>query len=403
MTTQDDALTPLAELFDPAARADPYPHYRRWRENAPRHRAGGMLVLSRHDDCTAVLRNPAFGHTEDDPPQRQQNPALVDENGRPVRSFLGLNPPDHTRLRRLVSAAFTPRRVAHLAPRVEVLARQHVDEVLGGGPVDLIGSLAAPLPVIVISELLGVPAQDRDLFAGWSHAMARGLDPDFLLPQDVLDQQARARAEFVDYFRELIAERRRHPGDDLLSGLVGVRDQGDALSEQELLATCVLLLIAGHETTVNLIGNGTLALLRKPEQLRRLRSTPDMAERAVEEMLRYDSPVQLTLRYALEDTELAGSPVPAGTFVLALLGAANRDPSAHDDPDRFDIAREPGRHLAFGQGIHFCLGAPLARLEGRIVFQELARRERTLQLAGEPEWKTNIVLRGMSQLPVEPA
>ena len=403
MTTQDDAPTALAELFDPAARADPYPRYRSWRENAPAHRAGDVLVLSRHEDCTAVLRNPAFGHTEQDPPQRRQNPALVDENGRPVRSFLGLNPPDHTRLRRLVSAAFTPRRVAHLAPRIEVLARQHVDDVLSGGPVDLIGTLAAPLPVVVISELLGVPARDRDLFAGWSHAMARGLDPDFLLPPETLDQQARARAEFVDYFRGLIADRRHHPGDDLLSALVGVRDQGDALTEQELLATCVLLLIAGHETTVNLIGNGTLALLRNPAQLRQLRSDPDGAERAVEEMLRYDSPVQLTLRYALDDTAVAGTPVPAGTVVLALLGAANRDPEAHDDPDRFAITREPTRHLAFGQGIHFCLGAPLARLEGKIVFHELARRQPTLHLAAEPEWKTNIVLRGMSRLPVEPA
>lgn len=403
MTAPEDELTPLAELFDPQHRADPYPRYRAWREADPVHRAGGMLVLTRHEDCTSVLRNPAFGHAEADEAPVRGDPPLVDEDGRPVRSFLGLNPPDHTRLRRLVSAAFTPRRVALLAPRVEELTRQRVDEVLGGGPADLIGALAAPLPVVVISELLGVPAQDHDRFAGWSRAMARGLDPDFLLAPEVLAQQERARAEFVDYFRELIAERRQRPADDLLSDLVAVRDRGDSLTEQELLATCVLLLIAGHETTVNLIGNGTLGLLREPAQLRRLRADPELAEPAVEEVLRHDSPVQLTLRHALRDTEVAGNPVAAGTFALVVLGAANRDPLAYRDPERFDIGRDPSRHLAFGQGIHFCLGASLARLEGRAVFAELARRPASLQLAGEPTWKENVVLRGMSRLPVEPA
>jgi cytochrome P450 len=210
----------------------------------------------------------------------------------------------------------------------------------------------------------------------------------------------RARGEFVTYFRGLIAERRETPGDDLLSALVHVYEQGDVLTEREVLATCVLLLIAGHETTVNLIGNGVLALLREPEQFARLRADPDLADRAVEELLRYDSPVQLTARVALQDADINGMPVPRGTFVLALIGSANRDPDAHPDPDRLDIGREPSRHLAFGQGIHFCLGAPLARLEGRIALRALVRRAPALRLTGEPSWKDNVVLRGMSDLPV---
>jgi cytochrome P450 len=397
----------LADLFAPASRADPYPGYRRWRETMPVFRAAEeLLVLTRHADCAAMLRDSRFGHGGPEylpvpaPEYRVPDEPLVDERGLPVRSFLRLDPPDHTRLRRLVAKAFTPRMVAQLAPRIERITDELLDTALAVKDVDLIGSLAAPLPVIVISELLGVPLRDRDRFTAWSHAMARGLDPDFLVPPQVREQQMRARAEFVAYFRALIAERRRSPGDDLLSALVHVYEQGDVLTESELLATCVLLLIAGHETTVNLIGNGVLALLRNPEQFARLRAEPDFADRAVEELLRYDSPVQLTARVALQDADINGVPVPHGTFLLALIGSANRDPDAHPDPDRLDIGREPSRHLAFGQGIHFCLGAPLARLEGQIALRALVRRAPALSLAGEPSWKDNVVLRGMSHLPV---
>ena len=408
MTTTD---TPdLSTLFSPGHRADPYPAYRRWRESAPiAEPVPGFLVLSGHEACSQVLRDPAFGHAEPgaDVPgpmggsrARGESSTLLDERGRPVISFLGLNPPDHTRLRRLVSKAFTARTVAGLVPRVEQITAELLDDALERGEVDLLTALAEPLPVRVISEMLGVPAADHDRFAAWSHAMARGTDPAFLLSEE---QQARirtAREQYVDYFRELTAQRRRHPGEDLLSALVSVSDAGDTLTENELLVTCTLLLTAGHETTVNLIGNGTLALLRHPDQLAALRADPGIVETAVEELLRYDSPVQLTARQALSDTVVGDVEVSAGTVALILVGAANRDPAAHPDPDRLDLTRPPSRHLAFGQGIHFCLGAPLARAEGRIALRELTRRAPGLRATGEPEWKENITLRGMARLPV---
>ncbi|WP_435244889.1 cytochrome P450 [Streptomyces sioyaensis] len=400
------ALPSLQDLLDPRNQADPYPLYSRWRAQAPLARLDDrLMVLTRYEDCAAVLRDGRFGHPEADDPRfagrRPSLDVLVDEDGRPVRGFLGLNPPDHTRMRALVSQAFTRRRVERLAPRIEELA----DELFTAmertpGPVDLIEGLATPLPVAVISELLGVPTEDRHRMLTWSHAVARALVPDFLLPPGAAEQEARARREFTDYLRELVVERRRAPGDDLLSALVTVHDDGDALTENELLATCTLLLIAGHETTVNLIGNGTLALLRHPDQLARLRSDPALTDNAVEELLRYDSPVQLTVRFALQDAEVAGVPVPAGSTLLLLIGAANRDPAAYDHPERLDIGRTPLRHLAFGQGIHFCLGAPLARLETQIALRMLLARAPQVRLADEPEWKDHITLRGLSRLPL---
>jgi cytochrome P450 len=230
--------------------------------------------------------------------------------------------------------------------------------------------------------------------------MARGLDPAFLQTPETIEPAVRARRAFIAYFRELAEQRRRKPGDDLLSALVAVSDAGDVLSEGELLVTLTLLLIAGHETTTNLIGNGVLALLRHPEGVGLVGADGENAERVVEEVLRYDSPVQLTARTALRDAEIGGAEVPEGSQVIVLLGAANRDPAARADPEVFDPAAEPGRHLAFGQGIHFCLGAPLARLEGRIAFRELARRAPSLSLAGDPAWNATTTLRGLSTLPV---
>jgi cytochrome P450 len=403
-------------LFDPAVRADPYPAYRRLRETAPVSRGpAGIWVLARHADCSRLLRDPRFGHAE--PSDMIQHPLfstrrqvgsipLVDENGVPVLSFLIRNPPDHTRMRKLVSKAFTPRMVARLAPRIEEVVDDLLDRALtaerehGDGGVDLIAALAYPLPVTIISELLGVPADDHHRFQEWSHAMARGLDPDFLLPPEVRERQMAARAEFAEYFRDLANRRRSDPGDDLLSGLVEVEERGDTLTEQELIVTCILLLIAGHETTVNLIGNGTLALLRNPDALAEFRANPLVAPNAIEELLRYDSPVQLTTRMALTDAEVDGQPVARGEVALALIGAANRDPDTYADPDRLDLHRETTRHLAFGQGIHFCLGAPLARLEGQIALTRLLERAPGLRLAGEPVWKENVVLRGLERLPV---
>ncbi|MBM4791637.1 cytochrome P450 [Streptomyces sioyaensis] len=400
------ALPSLQDLLDPRNQADPYPLYSRWRTQTPLARLDDrLMVLTRYEDCAAVLRDGRFGHPEADDPRfagrRPSLDVLVDDDGRPVRGFLGLNPPDHTRMRALVSQAFTRRRVERLAPRIEELT----DELFTAmertpGPVDLIEGLATPLPVAVISELLGVPTEDRHRMLTWSHAVAGALVPDFLLPPGAAEQEARARREFTDYLRELVVERRRAPGDDLLSALVTVHDDGDALTENELLATCTLLLIAGHETTVNLIGNGTLALLRHPDQLTRLRNDPALTDNAVEELLRYDSPVQLTVRFALQDAEVAGVPVPAGSTLLLLIGAANRDPAAYEHPERLDIGRTPLRHLAFGQGIHFCLGAPLARLETQIALRMLLARAPQVRLAGEPEWKDHITLRGLSRLPL---
>jgi cytochrome P450 len=407
MTETDARLPALEVLFDPAQRADPYPAYERWRTETPIARPHEQVfVLSRHRDCATVLRDARFGHAEPDQVTPFRRPvadedALLDERGRPVRSFLGLNPPDHTRLRKLVSQAFTRPMVARLEPRIRSLTTELVDAAMAqDGPVDLIEALAYPLPVAVISELLAIPAEDRDRFVSWSHALARGLDPDFLLPPEVREAQLRARREFAGYVRELAEVRRRDPGDDLLSALVQVHDSDDVLSETELVATCILLLIAGHETTVNLIGNGTLALLRDPAELDRLRAEPELTDRAVEELLRYDSPVQLTLRFALADAEVGGVAVPAGSVCLLLIGSANRDPDAHERPDRLDVGREPSRHLAFGQGVHFCLGAPLARLEAQIVFRELLSRAPALRPAGTPGWKDNVVLRGVRDLPV---
>jgi unspecific monooxygenase len=399
--------------FDPAFRADPYPHYRRLSASGPLQRTqSGPWVATSHEICGQVMRDPRFGHRLEGDSGFWRTDQLPQER----RSFLTLDPPDHTRLRRLVSKAFTPRLVERLRPRIADL----VDDLLAGASreIDLIAALAYPLPVVVISELLGVPAADRARFKSWSDALARGLDPDFLLPPAELARRDQARTEFAEYFREL-ADRRRGPGparpsggaddtaDDLLSALVTVSEHGDVLSEAELLATCILLLVAGHETTVNLIGNGALALLRHPGQLAWFRAHPEAAPGAIEELLRYDPPVQLTGRTALEDVELAGQRIERGQGVLALIGAANRDPAVFPDPDRLDLARldlarSPERHLAFGLGIHFCLGAPLARLEGQIALTKLFQRDVTLAIddLADLSYRDNLILRGLATLPV---
>jgi len=267
---------------------------------------------------------------------------------------------------------------------------------------DVIADLAYPLPVTVICEMLGVPAGDRDTFRQWSLDIARSLDA-ILLPTDpeVVTRGNAARRALENYFRGLIAERRTRPQADLLTALIAAEEQGDTLSEGELLATCVLLLIAGHETTVNLIGNGLLALLRHPDQLRRLRDDPALIQTAVEELLRYDSPVQRSGRIPNTDVEIGGKTIPKGSLVSALIGAANRDPAQFPDPDRLDVGRSDNRHIAFGWGIHFCLGAPLARVEGQIAINTLLRRKSALALATEsPQWRESSALRGLKALPV---
>ncbi|MBV8542101.1 MAG: cytochrome P450 [Pseudonocardiales bacterium] len=377
------ARAPLWGLFDPAIRPDPYPLYDELRTSGPiHHDPAGAFLLTRHRDCVALLRHARFGHGRQGEAERR-------------RQFLFLNPPEHTRLRGLVSKAFTHATMNALRDRVRHRVGRLLERASPAGEVDLITEFAYPLPVGVICELLGVPPEDHALFHTWSHDLTLAFDPDFdfAQPAEVLARRDRARAAFAAYFLELAGRRRAQPANDLISGLAPV------LGDEELVITCELLLVAGHETTVNLIGNGTLALLRHPDQLDLLRGTPSLIGSAVEELLRYDSPVQYIARTALADAEFAGTRIPAGDLVIALIAAANRDPAVFHDPHRLDITRRISGTLVFGHGAHFCLGAPLARLEGRISLAALAALP-GLALAGEPVYRDNPVLRGPASLPV---
>ena len=389
-------------FLDPDFLADPYPVYHRLRAEDPVHRHPfGFYVLTRYDDVAAFLRDARFG--------KGGYQALIQsrfgagpDGPRLALSMLFRDPPDHTRLRALVSKAFTPRVVETLRGHIQGIVDRLLERVADAPRMEVIEDLAYPLPVTVISELLGVPVGDGDTVKGWSRDVARALDA-IALPvgPDVIERGRRAMDEMTGYFRDLIGERRRRPGADLLSGLVEAEEAGDRLTERELLATCVLLYVAGHETTVNLIGNGLLALLRHPEERRRLQDDPGLLSAAIEELLRYDGPVQRTGRMAACDTEIGGVPIPAGSLVLGLLGAANRDPSRFTEPDRLDLGRAEPRHLAFGSGIHYCLGAPLARLEGQVAIGTVLRRFPALALAVErPTWRPSSTLRGLEALPV---
>ena len=402
---------PVFDPFDPLWASDPFPLYAELRERAPIHRNDlGFWVVARHEDCLAVLRDRRAssdslnldldrmpdGFRTPIPPDDPMAAAMVE-----MRPFLFRDPPDHTRLRGLVSKAFTPKVVESLRGRTQRAVDDLLDPALEAGHVDLLEAFAYPLPVRVICDLLGVPLADEGRFKGWSNALARGLDPDFLLTAEVIAERNEAVGQFAQYFFELLADRRRHPGEDLLSALVQVEDGGTTLSEPELLSTCILLLVAGHETTVNLITGGVLALLRHPDQLERFRTDPGVTRSGVEEMLRYVSPVQLTGRFLTEDSEFGGVRFEQGDFVMLLLASGNRDPDQFDRPDRFDVGRTPNNHLGFGFGIHHCLGAPLARMEAQVALSTLVRRAPDLALAvPEVTYKHNVVLRGMESLPV---
>ncbi len=388
--------------FLPEFIADPYPFYRRLRELEPVHRSGlGFWVLTRYDDVVALLRDPRFGR---DRYQGLLQARFGDEgtSGGLSGSMLFRDPPDHTRLRALVNKAFTPRAVEAMRPHIQQIVDDLIDAVRDAKAMDVIADLAYPLPVTVICEMLGVPVGERREFRQWSLDIGRSLDA-IAMPSDplVIERGNAARRALTDYFRTLAAKRRARPRADLLSALIAAEEQGDRLSEAELLATCVLLFVAGHETTVNLIGNGLLALLRHPDALRALRDDASLIGGAVEELLRYDGPVQRTGRIANSDAEIDGHKIPEGTLVLGLIGAANRDPAQFPEPDRLDVRRADNRHLAFGWGIHFCLGAPLARAEGQIALLTLARRLPGLALAATtPEWRESATLRGLRSLPV---
>jgi cytochrome P450 len=388
--------------MDPQFLADPYPTYHRLRAEDPVHHSPlGFWVLTRYEDVSAVLRDPRF--------IKEPLAALVAARfGVEVPRGVGLSmldrdPPDHTRLRSLVGTAFTPRVVEGLRPRIQQIVDGLITHAQAVGSMDVIEEFAYPIPVNVICELLGIPVADHERFKGWSLDIARGLDSIYLpADSEVPRRSAASRHAISDYFRDLIAPRRAAPRGDLLSALIAAEEAGDKLNEEELLATCILILIAGHETTVNLIGNGVLALLRNPDELRRLRATPGLITSAVEELLRYDGPVQRTARVASAEATIGGRTIARGEMVMPFIGAADRDPAQFPDPDRLDLMRGDNRHIAFGWGIHFCLGAPLARLEGQIAIDALVRRLPRLGLVDDKaEYRQSLTLRGLKTLPVK--
>ena len=394
------------DLWAPEVRANPLPLYARMRQEAPLVRLVDpyqglpLWVTTRYKDSVELLRDPRF--TKDVrklPASAPARTGLRSELQAITQHMLMADPPDHTRLRTLVSKAFTPRRVEELRPRITAIAHRLLDAAQAqGGSMDLLDAFAFPLPITVIAELLGVPLEDQDRFRAWTHVLIHppvGGD---------MEPIRRAGMQFIQYFQGLLERRRREPGEDLLTALVSVEEQGDRLSPVELISMLFLLLIAGHETTVNLIGNGVWALLHHPEQLERLRAHPALIETAVEEMLRYRGPVETTTsRWAPQDVEFHGQVIPAGELVVASLTAADHDPEQFPEPERFDIAREPNRHIAFGFGGHFCLGAPLARLEGTIALNLLLERLPHLRFAGDPaalRWREGILISGLKNLPV---
>jgi cytochrome P450 len=392
------------KLFGPKMLADPYPYYARLRAADPVHWADQLngWVITRYADVVTVLRSPNTSAERTDAALQRVGPEFQSLYKDRAHSMLNADPPRHTRLRLLVNKAFTPRTVERLDPFIQQFVSQVLDAAQARGRMDVMAELAFPLPATVIAEMLGVPAADRDRFKIWSDetTAAVGNLPGNLSPE-VMRQGMKSMEELRAYFRGIIAQRRAEPRDDLLSALIKAQEEGDRLNDDELLANSVLLLNAGHETTTNLIGNGTLALLRHPDQLRRLCEDPTLIPSGVEELLRYDSPVQFTSRILKADMELGGKKLQAGQPVLLLLGAANRDPEQFPDPDRLDVGRPDNKHVSFGLGSHFCLGAPLARLEGRLVFEALLRLAPGLRLDGPPpKYRQNFNLRGLESLPV---
>jgi cytochrome P450 len=386
--------------------ADPYPAYAELRERTPivLDQPTDHWLVSRYEDVNTLLRDRRFGRT-------YHHLANDEEMGRPsapewhapfwhlVRSgILDMEPPDHTRVRRLVSKAFTPRMAEGLRPHVQRLMDENVDGVAGSGEIDLIPSIAEPLPVAVIAQLLGVPDEDRHLLRPWSADICRMYE---LAPTEEDARLAiRACVEFSDYLRQLSRARRADPREDLVSGLAEVVDEGERLTEDELIGTCVLLLNAGHEATVNVTGNGWWSLFRYPDQLRRLRADPSLVPRAIEELMRFDTPLQMFERWVLEDVEICGVDVPKGAELGLLFGSANHDPAVFERADELDLGRDPNPHLAFGAGVHFCLGAPLARIELETSFATLLRRFPRMELVEEPAWKPNYIIRGLEALRV---
>src|SRR5580693_1985203 len=392
---------PLALWMRPESKIDPYPMYEQLRRADLVQSALGAWVTVSHATAEAILRDRRFSPSPTHM-RRYKPPSYPPGDPRadlPAADLLTLDPPDHTRLRRLVAGAFTPRAIAGLEPWIREVTVRLLTAADGAAAFDLIDALAFPLPIAVICHLLGVPAEDQAQFRAWGHDVAGTLDP-----QTAAAAQADNRAAelaLTGYLQDLVRERRANPDDSILSALIAAEEEGDRLSSGEVVSTALLLLIAEFETTVNLIGNGAVALLRDPDSWNRLREDPALVPGAIDEMLRYDSPVQLTYRIATEDVEVGGSVIAKGQAVLVSIGGANRDPSVFEQPDEFRIDRsDPGRHLSFSLGTHHCPGSSLARLERRIAIEELARRYPALELAAPPTRRPLLVLRGFESVPV---
>ena len=384
--------------FDEATRRDPFPTYARARREHPVYEHPDFPIVSvfRYADIQAILKDPVTWSNNFPPPPG------VDPTMFPEPSMLGQDPPQHTRLRGLVNQAFTPRIIRRLESRMHEIANELLDRALEQRDVDLIQALTYPLPVTVIAEIIGVPAEDREQFKRWSDAAVENLGNLLFVPPSP-EQMLEFRGRFDQmrgYFIALAEERRRQPREDLLTGLVQAEVEGSKLTHEEMIQMLVLLLVAGNETTTTLIGNATLALLDHPDALTRLRAHPDLLPSAIEEVLRYSSPVQMDPRMATRPVELHGHTIEAGRFVVNWLGSANRDDGVFADGERFDVAREENRHLAFGFGAHFCLGAQLARLEGRAFFSELLPRLGAIELAGPPAYTETLFVGGPKHLPI---
>ena len=390
-------LTPL----DPTFQRDPYPVLDELREKDPVHRDEllNRYILTRHDDIEALLKD----RTRSSDPRKANESTFMamfrDVESEREPSMLFLDPPDHTRLRGLVSKAFTPRAVEAMTPRIQEIADDLLDAVAERERFDLIAAFAAPLPTVVIAEMLGVDPADQADFKRWSDVGVMSFNP--LLSEEERERVIEANDEMIAYLERAIVERKAQPRDDLMSSLIAVEEEGDQLTVREIVSMCSLLLAAGNVTTTDLIGNGVHALLRHPEELRKLREDPSLIESAVEEMLRYDSPVTQAGRIPLEDMEIEGCPIPAGNSVITSLAAANHDPAVYPEPHKFDITREDTHSQSFGGGLHYCLGAPLARLEAKVAISTLLRRFPSLRLAPEPvEWRAIPSFRGLAKLPV---
>jgi len=387
-------------IWDPEFRANPYVHYAPLLAGPPPILNIGPMtfaLVARYADVTAGLRDHEHLSSVGPPPP----PQAYQGRFAGARNMLGSDPPQHSRLRRLVSRDFTPRRIRELEPRIREIAKELLDRVEAKGQFDLMADLANVLPVTVIAEMLGVPPELNAKFKRWSDTIVGGDNNVPGAPQ--LPETIRAIDELGDYFSAEIDKRRSHPGPDLVSALVAAHDEGDVMSAADLLSFITLLLVAGNETTTNLIGNGTLALGRNPDQFNALKRNPAMLPGAIEEMLRYDGPVQSTVRFIKEPVQLGGAEIPAGAFALMIVAAANRDPAQFKDPEKFDITRDPNEHVAFGEGIHFCIGAPLARMEARAAFEEMLSRFPRLRLKDpvmKPTYKGSYFLRGLESLPL---